>query len=64
MVDVPGGGDRRKSKEQPDAKQTADAPRPVLRGSNPDGDAMSLIGDEERAMPNARRNVAGGTEGK
>ena len=63
-VDMPGGGDRGKSEEQPDAKQIAYAPEPALPGSNPEERVMSIAGHGERPVPNARRRLARCAESK
>lgn len=54
-----GGGERRKDEGQPDAKSIAHAPEPPLWGEDAARKPMSIAGDEERPMPDARREVAG-----
>ena len=41
--------------EQPHAKQIAHAPEPALPSPNPERDAVPIAVDDERPMPNARR---------
>jgi hypothetical protein len=49
--------------EELHAKQITHAPEPALQCSNEAQNALPVAGDEERPLPNARRNLAGGTEG-
>ena len=63
-VETPGGGDRPKSEDQPHAKQIAYAPQPAMWSAHEEREPLPLAGDAERPMPDARRNVAGRTEGK
>jgi hypothetical protein len=57
-IETPGGGDRRKSEEQPHAKQIAPelthAPEPALRNPDTERDAVSVTRDGERPVPDAR----------
>jgi len=51
----PGGGDSVKLEEQPHAKQIAHTPQPAMPCPNPEGDALPVACDDQRAMPDARR---------
>jgi len=64
MVETPGGGDRPKSEDQPYAKQIARTTQPPVWGTYPEREPVPVTGDAERPLPNARRKVAGGSEGK
>jgi hypothetical protein len=57
-----GGGTRKNSEEQPHA--LTDAPGIPLRSTNPEGEPVPIAGNDERPLPNARREVPGRTEGK
>jgi len=61
MVETPGGGDQRKSEGQPDA--IASAPQPTMRSPNPERETVSVSGNAERPLPDARRKITGGSEG-
>jgi hypothetical protein len=61
MVETPGGGDRSKSGEQPDA--IAYAPQPTMRSPHPERESLPVAGDAERPLPDARRAVARRSEG-
>jgi hypothetical protein len=63
MVATPGGGDRQKPQEQPHAKPIAHAPQPAMWGANSEREPVPVPGDAERALPDARRDVAGRSEG-
>ena len=63
VVDGPGGGDRNNLEEQPHAKQIADASEPTLPGPYTSRDALPIARDGERALPDARRQVARRTQG-
>jgi hypothetical protein len=60
-VETPGGGDRSKSEEQPPA--IAFAPDIEMPSANPERSSVPNVGDAERPVPDARRNVAGRSEG-
>jgi hypothetical protein len=60
----PGGGDGNKTRDQPHAKQVAHAPEPALPCPNQARDAVPIACDGERALPDARREGSGRTEGK
>ena len=64
MVETPGGGDRAKSEDQPHAKQIAHASQPAVWSADKERDTMPITGDAERPLPDARRTVAGRTEGE
>ena len=49
--------------EELHAKQIAHAPEPALRSSDEAQNALPVARNEERPLPNARRNIAGSTEG-
>jgi hypothetical protein len=61
MVETPGGGVHPKSKEQPHA--IAYAPQPTMRSPNPERERVPSGSDAEWPLPDARRDVAGGSEG-
>jgi hypothetical protein len=63
MVETPGEGTPSKSEEQPHAQQIAYALEPALPSPDEDRDALPAR-DDERALPDARRNVARCTEGQ
>jgi hypothetical protein len=62
-VGGPGGGDRRKSEEQPHAKQIAYAPERALRSPDAKGGPVPVASDAERPLPDARRAVTGSADG-
>jgi hypothetical protein len=62
MVDRQGGGDRSKPEEQPHARQLAHAPEPALRCPNEVRNAVPVTRDGERPLPDARGQVARGTD--
>jgi hypothetical protein len=47
-----------------DARQLAHAPQPALRSKNAESELVPSASDAERPMSDARRNVAGRTEGQ
>jgi hypothetical protein len=55
---------RRESGKPYDARQITHAPQPALRSKNAEPELVSSACDAERPMSDARRNVAGSTEGK
>jgi hypothetical protein len=64
VVGTPGGGgDQRKSEEQPRAKQLAHALEPALPSQDTGRDSMPIARDDERALPDARRKIARRSEG-
>jgi hypothetical protein len=63
-VVTPGGGDRQKSEDQPHAKQIAHAPGVPMPSSDTPREPVPVTGDAQRSVPDARRHVTGGTEGK
>jgi hypothetical protein len=63
MVETPGGGDRTKPEDQPHAKQIAHAPQPAMWRADEERQLMPIACDAERALPDARRTVAGRAEG-
>ena len=63
MVKGPGGGDRAKAEDQPHARQLAHAPVAPLWSGNQEREPVPVAGDGERALQDARRPVAGSTEG-
>ena len=62
MIETPGGSSA-KTEEQPHAKQIPDASQPSMWGQDEKRESLPLPGDDERTMPNARRKVAGRSEG-
>ncbi len=63
VVGTPGGGDRAKQGDQPQAKQIAHAPQPAMRRADEEREPVPVAGDAERPLPVARRAVAGRSEG-
>ena len=63
-IENPGGAHRAKSEDQPHAKQIADVPQRALWSADKERKPMSIASDAERPLPDARRDVAGSTEGK
>jgi hypothetical protein len=61
MVETQGEGDGQKTEDQPHAKQTAHAPQPPMRSTNAEPNPVPIASDAERPVPDARRNVAGGS---
>ena len=55
---------RRESGNPYDARQITHAPQPALPSKNAEPELVSSACDAERPMSDARRNVAGSTEGK
>lgn len=53
-----GGGAGAQINEQPHAKQIGNAPIPALRSEDASGPCLSVTGDAERPLPDARRGVA------
>jgi hypothetical protein len=62
-IEAPGGGHQHKSRDQPHAKQIAHAPEPALPSPDAGGDPVQIASDAERALPDARRTVAGRAQG-
>jgi len=60
----PGGGDRSNFEEQPHAKQIAHASEPALPCPDANWDAVPIARDGERALPDARRQSTGRTQGQ
>jgi hypothetical protein len=63
-VVTPGGGDQQRSEEQPHAKEVAHAPQPAVWSADKEREPVPIARNDERSMPNARRNVARSAEGK
>jgi len=63
-VESPGGGFASKSKEQPHAKQIANAPQPTMPSADPAWEPVPVTGDAERSMQDAWRTIPGRTEGQ
>jgi hypothetical protein len=61
MVETPGGGDRPKIGDQPHA--ITHSPGTEMRCENPTRELMPVASNAERSLPDARRVVAGGSEG-
>lgn len=62
-VQPAGGGDGAKSEDQPHAKPIAHAPQPAMRRADPERKPVPVAGDAERPLQDARRPVAGRSEG-
>lgn len=63
-VQTPGGGAQLKSEDQPHAKQIAYAPEPALRSADKERERVSVAGDAEWPLPDARWTVTGGSTRK
>ncbi len=57
-VEAPGGGKRKKSEEQPHAKEITHAPQPTMRSADTERDAVPVARDGERPVPDARGKVS------
>lgn len=64
MVETPGGGDGTKSEDQPHARQIAHAPGVTMRSADTPREPVPIAGNGEWQVPDARRNIAGRTEGE
>jgi hypothetical protein len=53
VMETPGGGDRGKLKDQPDARQITHAPQLAMRRPNTEREPMPVAGDAERPVPDA-----------
>ena len=62
-VETQGGGDIRKSEDQPHAKQIAHALQPPVWSEDKVRERVPVAGDTEGALPDARRDVPRCTEG-
>ncbi len=62
-VNGPGGGDAAKLGKQSHAQQIGHAPEPPMPSPDPTREPVPVAGDAERAVPDARRGVAGSAEG-
>src|SRR5215475_5863596 len=56
-------GDQQKSEDQPHAKQIANASQPEVWGADKEREPVPIASDAERPLPDARRAVAGRSEG-
>ncbi len=61
-IGAPGGGDRRKSEDQPHAKQIAHASESPMPSPDEGRDAVPVACNAKRPLPDARRAVAGRAE--
>jgi hypothetical protein len=57
------GGVRAKSENQGHARDVTHAPQPARRRADEDREPVPIAGDAEWPLPDARREVAGSTEG-
>jgi hypothetical protein len=64
MVQTPGGGDREKAEDQPHVRQIAHAPEPTVWRADEEREPVPVSRNEERPLPNARRNVSRRSEGE
>jgi hypothetical protein len=64
MVDNRRPGDNLRSEDESHGKRIAHAPQPTVWSTNQERENVPVGGDGERPMSNARRTVAGSTEGK
>ena len=63
VVERPGGGDRAKLQDQPNAKQIAHAPQPTLWSADAERVPVPVASDAEWPLQDARRTVTGRAEG-
>jgi hypothetical protein len=63
VVGTPGGRDRAKSEDQGHAKPITYAPQPAMRCANAEREPVPIAGHAQRPLPDARRPVAGSSEG-
>jgi hypothetical protein len=63
MVESPRGGDQTEIRGSTPCKQIAHAPQPAVWSADKERDTVSIAGDAERPLPNARRDVPGSPEG-
>jgi hypothetical protein len=63
-VERRGGGDQSKSEDQAHAKQITHAPQQAMWSEDKEREPVPIARDAERPVSDARRNVAGSTEGK
>jgi hypothetical protein len=61
LIGTPGGGDRAKPEDQPHALPYA--PSTAMPSADTTQEPVPVAGDAERSMPNARRKIAGRSEG-
>lgn len=61
-VERSGGGDQSKFEEQPHARQIENAPEPTLWRDDARRQAVPVASDEERQMPDARREIPGSAD--
>jgi hypothetical protein len=64
VVEPPGGGDRSKSEDQPQAKQIAYAPQLAMRSEDKEREPVPIARDAERPMRDARGTISGRSEGE
>jgi hypothetical protein len=58
VVGTPGGGDQKKTEEQPGAKQITHAPEPTLWSANEERDPLPISRDDEWSLSDARGDLA------
>jgi hypothetical protein len=63
QVEGPGRGDQPNSEDQPHAKQIAHAPQSAVWSTDKEWEPVSVAGDAERPLPDARRDVSRRPEG-
>jgi hypothetical protein len=63
-VERPAPANSSRPENQHDARQITHAPQPAMWSPNAEPEVVPSASDAERPMSNARRNVAGSTEGK
>ncbi len=59
-----GGGSAAKNEDQPHAEQISHAPQPAMPRADAEREPVPIAGDEERAMPDARRKINRSAEGQ
>jgi hypothetical protein len=62
-VETAGAGHPPKSEDESHGKQIAHAPQPAMWGADKERDPVPSTSDAERTLPDARRPVAGSSEG-
>ena len=63
-VERPPTANSSRSENQHDARQITHAPQPAMRSPNAERERVPSASDAERPLSDARRNVAGTTEGE
>ena len=64
VVESSPGATQSKSGGTKNDKRIAHAPQPTMRSADPKREAVPVPSDEERSLPDARRQITGSPEGK